>query len=701
MKVLFMTNIPSPYRVTFFNELAKKCDLKVVFEKQKTKVRNDTWFKDNRFNFDYIMLPKNFRKELVKVLKDDYDIIVIAAYYTKVAAFTRFYLKDKKKKYIISADGGFINDKKFYTKYIKRFFMGSASYWLSSGKETSKYLTYYGAKKDCIYDFHFTSITENEILKEPIKYDEKLKLRKKLGFDCKRLFLSIGQITHRKGYDLFLEVMKNNKFKDAKFVIAGDGPLMDEYQNVIEQYKLDNVYFVGFKTKKEIADLYKAADIFFFPTRYDIWGLVTNEALAYGLPLISSDGAISSLEILPKKSLFKVNDVKSLEKMMNEYYHMTNKQLYDISIDNLNRIKKYSIEQMVDDHIYAFNDILGIPNNDEVLLSIICPVYNAQNSIGRLITSIVDQKMSNYELILVNDASTDNTLKEIHKYLKNNDNIKLIDIGKLGVGKARNVGIEKAKGKYITFVDSDDYVSNDYLRKIFLAIKNNEFDLLVFNAYVMNNGIYTNNMISNKELNWIEDVANKGVKRYLSGKYMHKIANVPWNKIYKKEIMDKYNIRFAINKRRGQDLIFNISYIAKIKKSIYINEKLYYYNYNIKSRRKKYIDYMIEENLKYFDLIKEICVDNKIDDYESYLALFFIRRFPGIVFNESKVNNGMNRIKEYLNNDNISYILKKVKLNSFDFKNIICLIFYKFKLYIPYYYYRRFMNKRSNNNVSK
>lgn len=357
MKVLFMTNIPAPYRVTFFNQLAKKCDLTVLFEEKNNSIRNEEWYKDNTYHFKYHILKKNFVKELIQFLKEDFDIIIMGNYASKVSALTRFVLKAKKKRYIISADGGFAEDKFIFTKWIKTFFISSASYWLSTGKGTSEYLKTYGAQEANIYTFRFTSLNKKDILSKPLKYSEKMQLRKKLGYNYKRIFFSVGQLVYRKGYDIFLDIIQNEKVKDTAFLIAGVGEKMEEYKKYIEDNKIENVFFIGFKDKKEILELYKMSDVFFFPTRYDIWGLVINEAMANGLPIISSDKALAALELLPKNYLYSCNDKEKLLKLIHDFSSKEEQELYEIGKNNLNKIKDYTIEQMVEEHVHILEDI--------------------------------------------------------------------------------------------------------------------------------------------------------------------------------------------------------------------------------------------------------------------------------------------------------------------------------------------------------
>lgn len=102
-------------------------------------------------------------------------------------------------------------------------------------------------------------------------------------------------------------------------------------------------------------------------------------------------------------------------------------------------------------------------NNNQTVISIIIPAYNSEDCIKRCLDSITSQNTAGAEIIVVNDGSADNTESICSEYVKNHDNIHLISISNSGVSVARNTGIEKAEGKYIAFVDADDYVANDYI----------------------------------------------------------------------------------------------------------------------------------------------------------------------------------------------------------------------------------------------
>ena len=128
------------------------------------------------------------------------------------------------------------------------------------------------------------------------------------------------------------------------------------------------------------------------------------------------------------------------------------------------------------------------------LLSVIIPVYNAKDYIKRCLESLINQKLNDIEIILINDNSDDETLSILKDYEKKDKRIILINNEKNeGAGASRNKGILSAKGKYIGFTDNDDYISNDYFLNLYNAIIENDYDIAVnlkIENHKKNNGSY-------------------------------------------------------------------------------------------------------------------------------------------------------------------------------------------------------------------
>lgn len=354
MKVLYTTNILSFYRVDFFNELGKKCDLTVTYESKKVNDRDDKFYKFNNENFNSIIMSKNPIK-IIKILNQQYDYIVIGTYATFSSAFCILLLKLLNKKFIINADGGFIGNDTALSKFLKKFFISKADFYLSSGNETNKYLTYYGARKEKIYIYPFTSLFDKDILNKPKTKKEKNLLRKKYNIDAdKKIFITIGRFYYIKGNDIIINNVRKNKYENCEFYIISGGELKEEYQKIINDNDLKNVHLIDYLDRKTLYDYLILSDVLIMPSRGDVWGLVINEAMAVGLPVISSNKCIAGLELINKKYIFDIEKTEQLTDLIEMFLEMSDDELFKIGKKNINKIKNYTIENMADEHIRIF-----------------------------------------------------------------------------------------------------------------------------------------------------------------------------------------------------------------------------------------------------------------------------------------------------------------------------------------------------------
>ena len=366
MKVLFLTNIPSPYRVDFFNELGKLCELSVLFERRKASDRDGKWkaFKSEYFKEIFLKgiaigNDSGICPSIIRYLKDkQYDVIVIGGYSTPTGMLAIEYLRLKRIPYILNCDGGMIKNDKGLKLIIKKHFISKASAWLSTGKKTSEYLLHYGATKEEIYTYPFTSLKNEDIITQIINKDEKQRLRNRLNIKEDKIIISAGQFIHRKGYDVLLNGCKNIEKSIGIYIIGGNPT--EEYLQLKKNFNLKNVYFVGFKTKIELKEYYMAADLFVLPTREDVWGLVINEAMAYGLPVITTDKCIAGLELVKNHEngfIVPVDDEKKLADKMNII--LSDDELRGkMAQSSLYKIREYTIENMANKHMEIFESII-------------------------------------------------------------------------------------------------------------------------------------------------------------------------------------------------------------------------------------------------------------------------------------------------------------------------------------------------------
>ena len=222
---------------------------------------------------------------------------------------------------------------------------------------------------------------------------------------------------------------------------------------------------------------------------------------------------------------------------------------------------------------------------DGPLISVIIPVYNVQEYLRRCIDSIINQTYRNLEIIAVNDASTDQSREILSDYIKQEDRLHIVDHEKnKGLFQARLTGVSVAKGEYIAFVDSDDYISRDWLRSLLICAIANDCDL-VLGDFCMDMGndnfvTLTHDPISFK--NWDlrgEQVLDEFMRQSGSMFSWH----VAWNKLYKKTLWDiKYDDLWAYSKNHGhmlmwEDVAFSAAMWTTAQHVMNVHGPIYYY----------------------------------------------------------------------------------------------------------------------------
>lgn len=358
MKVLYMTNYPSPYRVDFFSELGKYCNLSVVFEQtmEEQLHRNPDWFCHCFENFEAIYLKNTRWKqkyyfEILNYIKSDYDVIIVGYYASLIAQIAIAYMYIHQIPFYIETDGGIPKTGHGFKEGLKKRVISSASYYFSPSELSDCYLEFYGAKKKNIIRYPFSSLHRNEILSDPVDKKVKDKLKKKLGIIHKNMVMTVGQFIYRKANEVLIEA-SGDIDSDTEICIIGGKPTA-EYLKLVSEKFLTNITFIDFKKKEELRTYYMAADVFVMPTREDIWGLVINEAMAYGLPVVSTDKCIAALELVkngrngyiippnqPKEIAQKVNLILQNDKLRMQMAAHSIKTIQDYTIENMAIVHK-------------------------------------------------------------------------------------------------------------------------------------------------------------------------------------------------------------------------------------------------------------------------------------------------------------------------------------------------------------------------
>lgn len=235
------------------------------------------------------------------------------------------------------------------------------------------------------------------------------------------------------------------------------------------------------------------------------------------------------------------------------------------------------------------------------LISVIVPVYKAERYLPRCINSILNQSYKNFELILVDDGSPDNSGKICDDYALKDNRIKVIHKENGGVSSARNAGIDVATGEYINFIDSDDWITLDSLEKLLATIKNNDAQISIGNwdrrRRVVQETAFKNLLIdfNNKVEDFQEDVFT----------LLNFSINAPWGKLYLTSIIKDNSIYFKNDIKYGEDTIFLFTYLKFCEKIATSTDIVYHYNlFNENSASIKYY----EEEPDWINLV----IDSKI-----------------------------------------------------------------------------------------
>lgn len=362
MQILFITNVPSPYRVDFFNELGKYCDLTVLFEKATSKERDKSWL-DYRFeNFKGIFLKGiSFRVDMsicwnvIRHIKEkSYDVIVCSDFMSPTGMIAIEYMRLHNIPYYLESDGGFPKNGKGLKEIIKKHFISNAKGYFSTGNIHDDYYLTYGADLERIVRYPFSSIKDKQILSCPISKMEKDSVKKTLGIFEDKIVLAVGQFIHRKGFDLLLEGARYLS-KDVGIYFVGGNPT-EQYLSLKDKYNLENVYFVGFQKPEDLKKYYQIADVFVLPTREDIWGLVINEAMAYGVPVVTTNKCLAGVELIQADRngyLIETENIDSLVEAISKIISDKELQNY-MAIQNLNKAHLYTVETMADRHLEVF-----------------------------------------------------------------------------------------------------------------------------------------------------------------------------------------------------------------------------------------------------------------------------------------------------------------------------------------------------------
>lgn len=298
--------------------------------------------------------------------------------------------------------------------------------------------------------------------------------------------------------------------------------------------------------------------------------------------------------------------------------------------------------------------------NRKIPVSIVIPLYNAEKEISRCMESIYRQTFTDYEIILVNDGSADNSAEICRKYADKDSRVTFIDKENGGSGSARNAGIEVARGKYIYFCDADDEIDENLLKRVYEEAEKNTSDLVVFSVHGKIIDSDTGTVL--KEYNTTRKetlfVNKEEFRKNFSHLYYEGVLfGAPYNKLFKTSVIFDNNIRFP-DLKRGQDEVFNMYYYRFVNTCSVIPDALYtYYQFDNKGENQKYrLNYFKTTTKTYFAVLKDLL--DEFGAHDDYTEKKFQNSF--VYSMEAAVLLGFNPLEKLDKNGKIDFINKVV-----------------------------------------
>lgn len=278
-------------------------------------------------------------------------------------------------------------------------------------------------------------------------------------------------------------------------------------------------------------------------------------------------------------------------------------------------------------------------------VSIIIPAYNIENCIERCLKSIIKQTLTDIEIIVINDGSIDNTLKLINIFAKKDKRVKVVNKKNEGSIEARKSGLKLANGEFILFVDGDDWIEVDCLEKLYNTSKENDFDVVLYNAFYSYD--------DRKEPFDTFKISNKTKNDFLKELFLGKINPGICFKFIRKTFLNLNEIQFPNNISYAEDLAASASIFIKLPNIGTCNERLYNY-YQRSNSITKISNNKILEIDKAMKFIENDLNENKMNEKykKEFEYLIYMHMFISKVVMISDLNN-FNRVlyKQYKNKD--------------------------------------------------
>ena len=352
VKMVFVTQNTAPFRMQWLDELAGFIDITVYHLGEYDSTMNSKYIsyvpRNIKIKEEFRSIGKHRFFKPKKIIAEKADIILLDGYGFIGQIAMIAYLRLRNIAFYMSLDGGFIPTKESsFKKAIKRFCLNGANGFFSTAEMTDNFIKHYLKKPKPIYRHFFSSLYSSDICR--VDKARKAKYKQKLGLENKFTVISVGRFIPVKGFDILLKAAA--KAEDGIcFVFVGGKPT-EEYNRLVSDINPESTRFVDFLNKESLKEYYCAADVFAIPSRGDVWGLVVGEAMAYGLPILSSCNCIAAVSMVkngengfiridedPESYLSKIAELKTnpglIKTISENNYLLIRKYAMDISVIN-------------------------------------------------------------------------------------------------------------------------------------------------------------------------------------------------------------------------------------------------------------------------------------------------------------------------------------------------------------------------------
>ena len=313
-------------------------------------------------------------------------------------------------------------------------------------------------------------------------------------------------------------------------------------------------------------------------------------------------------------------------------------------------------------------------------VSVIIPVYNVEKYICKCLDSVINQTYKNIEIILVDDGSLDGSGKICDDYAKKDDKIKVIHKENGGLSSARNEGLEISTGKYVFFVDSDDYVAENLLEEVVCLLEKTDADVCMFSHFTVNeNGEFKQTLPLEKDVYGQEDIKKIIIPSFIGQKDASEtpLLGFVCRQAFKRQTID--NLRFRSEREYyAEDVVFDLEFYTRAKKLCVINKPFYYYRFVSSSLSNKYRQNLFDKLIKLNEFKIETVKRFNILDCEERLYRSVFRTVIGGVLNVKKApltkKEKKRQIELIVCNNLVRKAIKKVKTKGLKEKALVALV---------------------------